>query len=78
MPLRQVSPPSSVSQTPTAEIASATRDGSPGHVAIECMHMPPAPGLHSGRVGCSQNAWFSSQLAPPSWLSKSTPGAPPA
>ena len=27
-----------------------------------CRQSPPAPGPHSGRVGCSQNGMFSSQL----------------
>ena len=76
--VRHVAPPSSVSHTPTAEIASASRSGSPGHGTIECRHSPPPPGCHSGRVGCSQSARLSSQVAPPSRLSNSTPGSPPA
>ena len=51
-----VAPPSSVSHTPAAEIATASRSGSPGHGAIECRHSPPPPGCQSGRVGCSQSA----------------------
>ena len=41
LPLRHVSPPSSVSHTPAAEMATASRSGSPGHVTIECRHSPP-------------------------------------
>ena len=54
MPLfewRQVAPPSSVSQTPTAEIATISLSGSPGQGTIECRQSPPPPGLQSGRVG---------------------------
>ena len=76
--LRHVAPPSSVSHTPAAEMPTASRSGSPGHVTIECRQSPPAPGCHFGRVGCFQSARLSSQLAPPSRLSNSTPGSPPA
>ena len=78
LPWLQVSPPSSVSHTPTADIASASLSGSPGQGAIECRHSPPPPGCQSGRVGCSHSVRLSSQVAPPSRLSNSTPGSPPA
>ena len=46
-----VSPPSSVSQTPTDEIATSSFEGSPGHGAIVWRQSPPFPGLQSDRVG---------------------------
>ena len=61
LPLRHVAPPSSVSHTPAAEMPTASRPGSPGHVTIECKQSPPAPGCHFGLVGCFQSARLSSQ-----------------
>jgi hypothetical protein len=78
LPLRHVAPASSVSHTPAAEMPSASRSGSPGHVTTECRHSPPAPGCHFARVGCSQRARLRLNVAPPSRLSRSTPGSPPA
>ena len=56
----------------------ASRSGSPGQVAIECRHRPPAPGCHFGRLGCSHSPRLRLKVAPPSRLSNSTPGSPPA
>ena len=44
-------PPSSDSHTPTAEIATISRSGSPGQGTIVCRQSPPPPGVQSGRVG---------------------------
>ena len=79
LPWRQVSPPSSVSQTPTAEIAEREplRLARPRDDRVQAQ--PAAARLsRSGRVGCSHSARLSSQVAPPSRLSNSTPGSPPA
>ena len=76
--MRQLSPPSSLSQTPAAEIPTASRWGSPGHGQMECSAKPPAPGFHSGRVGTFQSARFSSHVSPESVLTKSAAGATPA
>ncbi len=75
---RQVSPPSSVSQTPTAEIATSNRFGSPGQGTIVWRQRPPLPGCQSPREGCSQSPRLSSHVSPPSVLLKSGPGSPPA
>src|ERR1700759_4092500 len=78
LPWRQLRPPSSVSQTPTADMAIASLSGSPGQGTPECRHSPPPPGVQLSRVGCSHSVWLSSHVAPSSRLSNSTPGSPPA
>ena len=45
---RQLAPPSSESQTPTAEIATISRLGSPGQGAIVCRQRPPVAGAPVG------------------------------
>ncbi len=77
-PVRHVSPPSSESQTPAAEMPTASRCGSPGQGQMECSASPPAPGFHSGRVGTFQSARFSSHVSPESVLVNNAAGATPA
>ena len=45
---RQVLPPSSVRNTPAAEMAMKIRPGSLGSSRIVCRPIPPAPGCHFG------------------------------
>ena len=78
LPWRHDAPPSSLNHTPTAEMPIASREGSPGHVAIEWRHRPPAPGCHDERLGWSYSARFSSQVIPPSVEVNSPAGATPA
>ena len=60
----QVSPPSSLRKTPAAEIATYIVWSFSGSIWIECVHMPPAPGFHCSRVGCSIRLRTGSQVAP--------------
>ncbi len=63
---------------PAAEMPIASRLGSPGQGQIECRQRPPMPPSHRARVGWSQSARLSSQLAPPSALWNRAAGATPA
>src|SRR5215468_8624439 len=59
-------PPSSVRNTPAAQIATTIRSGSCGSSMIVCRHIPPAPGCHFEPESCSRNPRTSCQLAAPS------------
>ncbi len=62
----QLSPPSSVRNTPAADMAMNMRCGFPGSSKTECRHMPPAPGCQAGPVPCLRNPDSSCQVWPPS------------
>jgi len=76
-PRRHDSPPSSESHTPAAEMPTASRDGSPGHVQIECRHIPPNPGCHFGREGSFHRPSLIRHVRPPSSLLNNAAGATP-
>ena len=74
----QLAPPSSVPNTPTADIPTHIRSVSVGSSTMLCRHMPPKPGSHKALVGCSERGTTSSHVSPPSELLNSAAGETPA
>ena len=74
----QLAPPSSVPNTPTADIPTHIRPSSAGSSTMLCRHRPPNPPSHMARVGCSERGTTSLHVSPPSELLNSAAGETPA